>query len=122
MYIRHQFRDTTTGESLAYEPFWSFGDGCTSTARNPVHIYLEEGEYEVTFTLKKNGTEFQTTQPVSSGPDWEQQIRRSKDTISQYSSTLSRYSFRNMKTDFDDLVMETACGLHNLRIDHPMMT
>jgi hypothetical protein len=29
--------------------------------------------------------------------------------------------FRNLKPDFDDLVMETACGLHNLRLDFPMM-
>lgn len=28
--------------------------------------------------------------------------------------------FRNMRKDFDDLAMETACGLHNLRVDHPM--
>jgi len=28
--------------------------------------------------------------------------------------------FRNMRHGFDDLVMETACGLHNLRVDHPM--
>lgn len=28
--------------------------------------------------------------------------------------------FRNMKEAFDDLVMETACGLHNLRLDFPM--
>lgn len=27
---------------------------------------------------------------------------------------------RNLCQDFDDLVMETACGLHNLRVDHPM--
>ena len=30
--------------------------------------------------------------------------------------------FRNIKTGFDDLVMETACGLHNLRVDHPLTT
>lgn len=29
--------------------------------------------------------------------------------------------FRNFKPNFDDLVMETACGLHNLRLDFPMM-
>jgi hypothetical protein len=28
--------------------------------------------------------------------------------------------FRNLKLAFDDLVMETACGLHNLRLDFPM--
>jgi hypothetical protein len=29
--------------------------------------------------------------------------------------------FRNLKPTFDDLVMETACGLHNLRLDFPIM-
>jgi hypothetical protein len=28
--------------------------------------------------------------------------------------------FRNMRQGFDDLAMETACGLHNLRVDHPL--
>ncbi|XWX03423.1 transposase family protein [Aggregatilineales bacterium SYSU G02658] len=28
--------------------------------------------------------------------------------------------FRNLKECFDDCVMETACGLHNLRVDFPM--
>jgi hypothetical protein len=28
--------------------------------------------------------------------------------------------FRNLRPAFDDLVMETACGLHNLRLDHPL--
>lgn len=31
-----------------------------------------------------------------------------------------QHVFRNLKHQFDDLVMETACGLHNLRLDHPM--
>ncbi len=29
--------------------------------------------------------------------------------------------FRNMREGFDDLAMETACGLHNLRVDHPVI-
>jgi hypothetical protein len=28
--------------------------------------------------------------------------------------------YRNHRPGFDDLVMETACGLHNLRIDYPL--
>lgn len=28
--------------------------------------------------------------------------------------------YRNLRNGFDDLVMETACGLHNLRLDHPL--
>ena len=31
-----------------------------------------------------------------------------------------RSIFRNMREGFDDMVMETACGLHNLRCDFPM--
>ncbi len=31
-----------------------------------------------------------------------------------------RHIFRHIKTDLADLVMETACGLHNLRIDYPL--
>lgn len=30
--------------------------------------------------------------------------------------------FRNFKANFDDLVMETACGLHNLRLDFPILS
>jgi hypothetical protein len=33
---------------------------------------------------------------------------------------IARDIFRNLKHDFDDLVMETACGLHNLRVDYPL--
>ena len=28
--------------------------------------------------------------------------------------------FRNLREGFDDLVMETACALHNFRVDHPL--
>jgi hypothetical protein len=28
--------------------------------------------------------------------------------------------YRNHKQDFEDLIMETACGLHNLRLDFPV--
>jgi hypothetical protein len=31
-----------------------------------------------------------------------------------------REVYRNMRVGFDDVVMETACGLHNLRCDFPM--
>ena len=28
--------------------------------------------------------------------------------------------YRNHKQGFEDLVMETACGLHNFRLDYPL--
>lgn len=33
---------------------------------------------------------------------------------------ITRDTFRNFKQDFDDSVMEIACGLHNLRVDYPL--
>ncbi len=33
---------------------------------------------------------------------------------------IARDVYRNHKTNFEDLVMETACGLHNLRMDFPL--
>lgn len=35
---------------------WDFGDGDTSSAINPSHIYSKGGDYVVTLTAKKSGT------------------------------------------------------------------
>ena len=42
-----QFTDSSTG---ADSVSWDFGDGNTSTERNPLHGYTENGEYVVTLT------------------------------------------------------------------------
>ena len=42
------FRDTSTNSPTAW--FWTFGDGGTSTAQNPVHVYQNAGTYTVTLT------------------------------------------------------------------------
>jgi PKD repeat protein len=33
---------------------WTFGDGASSTERNPVHVYAEEGRYDVLLTVTDN--------------------------------------------------------------------
>ena len=47
------FFDTSTGNPSTWN--WSFGDGTTSTARNPVHIYTTTGNYSVSLLIS-NGT------------------------------------------------------------------
>lgn len=62
-----QFTDLTTG---ANQWLWDFGDGDTSTERNPVHIYTSNGEFTVSLTAYNNGcpttvtkTQFVTVRP-----------------------------------------------------------
>ncbi len=44
-----QFTDTSTGTATGW--FWDFGDGFTSTSRNPSHVYSESGTYKVKLTV-----------------------------------------------------------------------
>jgi len=43
------FTDTSTGTPTSW--YWDFGDGATSTAQNPMHIYDEAGRYTVKLTV-----------------------------------------------------------------------
>jgi len=43
------FTDTSSGANTAWE--WSFGDGTTSTERNPSHVYTKPGIYDVTLRV-----------------------------------------------------------------------
>ena len=45
-----QFTDTSTGSMSAWD--WDFGDGTTSTERNPRHTYLATGLKSVTLTVR----------------------------------------------------------------------
>jgi len=44
-----QFIDTSEGTPTAWS--WNFGDGYTSTKKNPIHRYAENGTYSVTLTV-----------------------------------------------------------------------
>ena len=50
--LRVQFYDNSTNFGTIVSWLWDFGDGSTSTERNPVHIYRQDGAYTVTLTVK----------------------------------------------------------------------
>ena len=43
------FQNFSTGPLVRY--FWDFGDGTTSTEKNPIHHYVTEGSYSVELTV-----------------------------------------------------------------------
>jgi beta propeller repeat protein len=43
------FTDKSTGTPTTWK--WTFGDGTSSTEKNPKHQYLQEGKYKVTLTV-----------------------------------------------------------------------
>jgi PKD repeat protein len=48
------FYDMSYGFADARE--WDFGDGSTSTEKNPIHVYREPGKYDVSLTVYSNYT------------------------------------------------------------------
>jgi len=44
-----RFGDASAGGPLSF--LWDFGDGATSTERNPEHVYTTPGDYDVTLTV-----------------------------------------------------------------------
>ena len=53
---RFQFKNQSSDKALEWT--WNFGDGTSSTERNPLHTYAAEGTYDVTLTVKgETGTD-----------------------------------------------------------------
>ena len=48
--LKVQFTDKSTGSPTSWK--WSFGDGKTSTVKNPAHTYTKAGKYTVSLTVK----------------------------------------------------------------------
>jgi PKD repeat protein len=58
-----QFTNQSTGDITSY--FWNFGDGATSTDRNPSHIFRGVGTYNVILTITGPGGSSIVTRQVS---------------------------------------------------------
>jgi len=48
------FTDTSIGEEIT-SWLWSLGDGSTSTAKNPIHMYILPGVFNISLTVSNNG-------------------------------------------------------------------
>ncbi len=61
-----QFTDTSSGGTSWS---WSFGDGTSSTAQSPVHMYVAGGAYPVTLTVTNASGSTMSSQMVAVTPD-----------------------------------------------------
>jgi len=51
-----QFYGSATGGTEPYSWYWEFGDGGTSTQKNPTHVYLDDKVYVVNLTVTDANT------------------------------------------------------------------
>ncbi|QEC53549.1 PKD domain-containing protein [Anseongella ginsenosidimutans] len=51
-----------SSDAITY--LWNFGDGSTSTERNPIHRYPQKGKYDVSLIVNKNNGAFDTAHAV----------------------------------------------------------
>jgi len=58
-----QFTDTSTGSPTSWQ--WGFGDGGTSSVRNPSHTYAAAGPYTVGLTVGAGSNSSSTSQTIS---------------------------------------------------------
>jgi len=55
-----RFNDTSLGDGLTY--FWDFGDGGSSSDKNPTHTFENPGTYSVSLTVtNENGSDIKSS-------------------------------------------------------------
>lgn len=76
------FTDTSTNSPAAWS--WDFGDGASSTERNPSHTYVSLGNYTVKLTASNSGGSNTATKAVTVSPAAQTQL--AADTFGRSSS------------------------------------
>jgi len=97
--FKMRFRDVTAGDlSKPFAPLWSFGDGTSSTDRDPEHVYFLPGEYTVTFTLSRGSSAVTLRQRIIVGAESDLLRQTVADTAEDYYQIVKKYDFAAMKS------------------------
>lgn len=112
---RFAFRDMSrpAKNALMCQPQWDFGDGTTSTARDPSHVYLRDGDYTVALTLKSQTASYTVRQKVHVGPGYARAEAHEADRLADYLPLLEEYQFEKMSTVDLLTASEAAAELEN---------
>lgn len=120
--FRVQFTDSSLSQ-LALNYLWKFGDGQTSTQRNPVHIYTSSGVFTVSLTIVATNGCVDTitfTKPniitVLPGPEAILLVNPTTTTISDPAFTFTDESLQSIrcKLFFGDGDSSFDCSTHHV--------
>jgi len=96
--VRMRFRNLSKaispGRGGAYT--WDFGDGQTSTDREPTHVYLVPGDYKVTLQASRGtlASAFETTVHVDR--NWRAQAESEIDPATEYAHAVAQYDLAKL--------------------------
>jgi len=94
-----QFIDYSFGNPTSWD--WDFGDGGASTEQNPLHVYNDEGFYEVCLTIANPADSCEST--------WCEEIYVFNDTISDCWAWFE-YEMDELTVDFEGYLMNSQIG------------
>jgi len=90
----------TPTSDLAGDYLWNFGDGDTSSEKNPRHIYEQAGQYEVTLNLTNGEGAGEFSKTVIISPSSTNTFRRDNDSRGSY----QEYINANLLGGYDLLI------------------
>lgn len=96
--VRMRFRNLTKGvnpqQGGRFE--WDFGDGQTSTLPSPAHVYLAEGDYDVSLRCSRAVDSHTFRTKVRVERSWWKQTQAAVDPPAKYAEEASRYDFARL--------------------------
>ena len=98
--VRFTFREMSrpADQALKCQPFWEFGDGTSTEARDPSHVYLTPGDYTVSLTLRRGDKAYVERQKIRAGPSYERGVTGEAGGLAVYYPILKDYQFDKMST------------------------
>ncbi|MCX5682830.1 MAG: PKD domain-containing protein [Planctomycetota bacterium] len=112
--IRMQFKNLTKGiTQLAADSTkcaWNFGDGQTSAAPNPTHIYLASGDYTVSLNVNRvaDASTFRTKVRIER--NWLKQTDPAIEPVKKYAEEVAQYDFSTL--DLRNLMVSVTLFEH----------
>jgi tetratricopeptide (TPR) repeat protein len=112
--VRMQLKNLTKGISqlsaASTKFLWDFGDGQTSTAANPTHIYLAGGDYTVSLKVIRLADTSTFCTKVRVERNWWKQTDPALEPLKKYAEEVAQYDFSTL--DLRNLMVSVSLFEH----------